>query len=61
MSANYFLQAEKEGSSGDSEFSYSYFFRPKIEGSYLLPGNFVYFIVGKEFFANSSHNYFHIQ
>lgn len=58
---NYFLQAEKEGSAGDTEFSYSYFFRPKIEGSYLLPGNFVYFIDGKEFFANSSHNYFHIQ
>lgn len=50
-----------KGNSSDKEFTYSYYFRPKIQWSYLLPANFVYFKEAREFFANSSHQYFHIK
>lgn len=50
-----------KGKSGDTKLEYSYYFRPKNAGSYLLPGNFVYFIEAREFFANSSHQYFHVK
>lgn len=50
-----------KGQVGEPTFEYSYYFRPKNSGSYLIPGNFVYFIETRELFANSSHQYFHVK
>lgn len=54
-------RVENIGKSGDITLEYAFFFQPKISWSYLLPANFVYFREQKEWFANSAHQYLHIQ
>lgn len=56
-----YLLIEGDGGQGDKEFEYSYYFRPNGSGSYLFPGSFVYFSDDKSFFANTDHQYFHVQ
>lgn len=56
-----YLMLEKKAWEWDKDMYFEYYFRPKFSGSYLLPASFVYFVDGKEFFANSSHEYYHIK